>query len=400
MPPLLRRSTRWYLPPIVSGTTAVAYGRRWVLTASICSRSRRRRPSLSIVLRVLRTRAWPWTRRPAACSPRMRGRRSTCRRSTARRWTASRARGGRARDAAGRRSGSPPARPAPRALERWRGDGDRHRRASCRTAPTPSSRSRMLSNVTTMWRFPIAVVARRRTFGRRAATCEPATWSSPPGRGSARRRSARSRRPASRASLPPARRAPPCSRPAPSCAARASRSRPAQIYEANGFILAAQLRAAGARGRAAAAGRGRRGGAPRPRSSAGSTRDVLVTTGGVSVGPHDLVRAAEAELGVEEVFWGVADQAGEADRVRRAATTLVFGLPGNPVSTLVGFELFVRPAAAGAAGRGRPLPRVRAGRSRPGRAERAPRRAACVPGSAVGRTDASCSSRCAGRSRT
>ncbi|MFL6015048.1 MAG: molybdopterin-binding protein, partial [Gaiellaceae bacterium] len=72
--------------------------------------------------------------------------------------------------------------------------------------------------------------------------------------------------------------------------------------------------------------------------------DVVVTSGGVSVGPHDLVRQVEAELGVEEVFWRVAVKPGKPISFGVRGSTLVFGLPGNPVSSLVGFELFVRPA--------------------------------------------------------
>jgi molybdopterin molybdotransferase len=71
---------------------------------------------------------------------------------------------------------------------------------------------------------------------------------------------------------------------------------------------------------------------------------VLVTSGGVSVGPHDLVRGALAELGAEEVFWRVAVKPGKPIAFAVRGGTLVFGLPGNPVSSLVGFELFVRPA--------------------------------------------------------
>jgi molybdopterin molybdotransferase len=66
----------------------------------------------------------------------------------------------------------------------------------------------------------------------------------------------------------------------------------------------------------------------------------------VSVGPHDLVREIEAELGVEEVFWRVAVKPGKPISFGVRGATLVFGLPGNPVSSLVGFELFVRPALA------------------------------------------------------
>ena len=71
---------------------------------------------------------------------------------------------------------------------------------------------------------------------------------------------------------------------------------------------------------------------------------MLITSGGVSVGPHDLVRATLAELGAEEVFWRVAVKPGKPIAFAVRGATLVFGLPGNPVSSLVGFELFVRPA--------------------------------------------------------
>ena len=80
--------------------------------------------------------------------------------------------------------------------------------------------------------------------------------------------------------------------------------------------------------------------------------DVVVTTGGVSVGPHDHVKPALAELGVEEVFWGVALRPGKPTWFgTRGRRPLVFGLPGNPVSAMVTFHLFVRPALARDAGR-------------------------------------------------
>ena len=62
------------------------------------------------------------------------------------------------------------------------------------------------------------------------------------------------------------------------------------------------------------------------------------------MGVHDLVRQVEAELGVREVFWGVAVKPGKPISFGVREGRLVFGLPGNPVSALVGFELFVRPA--------------------------------------------------------
>jgi len=88
----------------------------------------------------------------------------------------------------------------------------------------------------------------------------------------------------------------------------------------------------------------------------GLAGDVLVTTGGVSVGVHDLVRATEAELGVEEIFWRVAMQPGKPVAFGVRGRTLVFGLPGNPVSTLVGCELFVRPAVLALQGAADPGP--------------------------------------------
>jgi molybdopterin molybdotransferase len=82
----------------------------------------------------------------------------------------------------------------------------------------------------------------------------------------------------------------------------------------------------------------------------------------VSVGPHDLVRRIESELGVEEVFWRVAVKPGKPVSFGLRGSTLVFGLPGNPVSSLVCFELFVRPAVLALQGLADPLPRFEPGR--------------------------------------
>jgi len=80
--------------------------------------------------------------------------------------------------------------------------------------------------------------------------------------------------------------------------------------------------------------------------------DVVIVSGGVSVGPHDHVKPALANLGVEEIFWRVALQPGKPTWFGRRGATLVFGLPGNPVSAAVTFSLFVRPALAALQGRG------------------------------------------------
>ncbi|HTX11155.1 MAG TPA: gephyrin-like molybdotransferase Glp [Solirubrobacteraceae bacterium] len=74
------------------------------------------------------------------------------------------------------------------------------------------------------------------------------------------------------------------------------------------------------------------------------TADVIIVSGGVSVGPHDHVKPALARLGVKEIFWRVALQPGKPTWFGRRDDTLVFGLPGNPVSAAVTFALFVVPA--------------------------------------------------------
>jgi molybdopterin molybdotransferase len=72
--------------------------------------------------------------------------------------------------------------------------------------------------------------------------------------------------------------------------------------------------------------------------------DVVITTGGVSVGDRDYVRAALASAGVTLEAYKVAMKPGKPFSFGMNGTIPVFGLPGNPVSTFVGFELFVRPA--------------------------------------------------------
>jgi molybdopterin molybdotransferase len=73
--------------------------------------------------------------------------------------------------------------------------------------------------------------------------------------------------------------------------------------------------------------------------------DVVLISGGVSVGVHDHVRPTLSELGVEQVFWGVALRPGKPSWFGvHPDGALVFGLPGNPVSAIVAFLLFARPA--------------------------------------------------------
>ena len=130
---------------------------------------------------------------------------------------------------------------------------------------------------------------------------------------------------------------------------------PGQVYEANSYLLEAQLGTAGALVERLVAVADDEA-ALRGALERGLEHDVLVTSGGVSVGPHDLVRAGAGALGVEEVFWGVAVKPGKPLAFGVRGSTLVFGLPGNPVSSLVGFELFVRPAVLALQGLADPLP--------------------------------------------
>lgn len=116
-----------------------------------------------------------------------------------------------------------------------------------------------------------------------------------------------------------------------------------QIYESNRAMIAAVLRTAGAEVEVLPVVEDDES-AHRAALERGLAADVLVTSGGVSMGPHDLVRRVAADLGVEEVFWGVAVKPGKPLSFGVRGATLVFGLPGNPVSSLVGSLVFVRPA--------------------------------------------------------
>jgi molybdopterin molybdotransferase len=136
---------------------------------------------------------------------------------------------------------------------------------------------------------------------------------------------------------------------------------PGEVYEANGVLLASALASAGADIEVLPAVADDEA-AHRDALGRGLDADVLVTSGGVSVGPHDLVRRILAELGVEEVLWGVAVKPGKPLAFGVRGRTLVFGLPGNPVSSLVSCELFVRPAVLALQGAAEPGPVFRQGR--------------------------------------
>ncbi len=118
---------------------------------------------------------------------------------------------------------------------------------------------------------------------------------------------------------------------------------PGKVTNSNAYALAALVRESG--------------GVPRVMGVVPDTRDVTVeaisaalhcdivlTSGGVSVGAYDFVREAVRELGAETRFWRVAMKPGKPILFAVRGESLIFGLPGNPVSSMVGFHLFVGPA--------------------------------------------------------
>lgn len=136
---------------------------------------------------------------------------------------------------------------------------------------------------------------------------------------------------------------------------------PGQIHESNALTLSALARRAGAEVVAHAVV------ADTPEATAAGVSaalrdvDVLVCSGGVSVGPHDHVKGALAAAGARERFWRVALRPGKPTWFGTTPDgRLAFGLPGNPVSAMVTFLLFVRPALLALQGADGVVPRRRA----------------------------------------
>ena len=131
--------------------------------------------------------------------------------------------------------------------------------------------------------------------------------------------------------------------------------RPGQIYDANRFTLRGSIEQCG--GDVSDLGI-----VPDVRETlrdalrdAARAADVVVTSGGVSVGVYDLVKDVLQEVGAID-FWQVAMQPGRPFAVGHIDGALFFGLPGNPVASLLSFMLFVRPALYKLAGRRRIFP--------------------------------------------
>ena len=125
---------------------------------------------------------------------------------------------------------------------------------------------------------------------------------------------------------------------------------PGQIRDSNAYSVAAQAERAGARVVTRAVVADDRESTVSAIAAALKAADVVCVSGGVSVGPHDHVKPALLELGVEERFWGVRLKPGKPTWFGERGPVLVFGLPGNPVSAMVTFHLFARPALRRLAG--------------------------------------------------
>jgi molybdenum cofactor synthesis domain-containing protein len=126
---------------------------------------------------------------------------------------------------------------------------------------------------------------------------------------------------------------------------------PGEIFDSNSYALVAAAREAGAEARRLYAASDEADTLRSAIEEALETADVVVTSGGVSVGEKDLVKSTMLDLGVQQVFWGVKFKPGKPLFYGTRGETRLFGLPGNPVSAVVCFDLFVRPALMRMTGR-------------------------------------------------
>ena len=118
--------------------------------------------------------------------------------------------------------------------------------------------------------------------------------------------------------------------------------KPDQIRNSNSYTICAQVEEAGARPTALGIARDDLDDLRR-KICQGLEQDILIVSGGVSVGKYDLVEKVFAEFGVEVLFDKIAMKPGKPTVFGHRGQTYVFGLPGNPISTMVAFHMFVRP---------------------------------------------------------
>jgi molybdopterin molybdotransferase len=117
---------------------------------------------------------------------------------------------------------------------------------------------------------------------------------------------------------------------------------PGQIRNSNTYTICAQIQEAGAEPLILGIGRDNLEDL-RIKIAKGLEQDILIVSGGVSMGKYDLVENVFAEFGVEVLFDKIAMKPGKPTVFGHRNETFVFGLPGNPISTMVSFHMFVRP---------------------------------------------------------
>ena len=118
--------------------------------------------------------------------------------------------------------------------------------------------------------------------------------------------------------------------------------KPDQIRNSNSYTICAQVEEAGARAITLGIARDDLDDL-RDKIGQGLQHDILLVSGGVSMGKYDLVEKVFAEFGVEVLFDKIAMKPGKPTVFGHRGQTYVFGLPGNPISTMVAFHMFVRP---------------------------------------------------------
>lgn len=132
--------------------------------------------------------------------------------------------------------------------------------------------------------------------------------------------------------------------------------RPYQVRDAHGISIASALEAMGCETILPPIVGDELGATVRSFRKLLATCDVVLTTGGVSVGERDLFHDAAKRLGVKRIFHGIAQRPGKPIAFGKRGTKLWFGLPGNPVSSLVCFYIYVRPALLKMMGQRNALP--------------------------------------------
>ena len=154
---------------------------------------------------------------------------------------------------------------------------------------------------------------------------------------------------------------------------------PGQIHDSNALVLVALAERDGAEVTASLRAGDDRDATAAALAAALDAADLVLVSGGVSVGPHDHVKPALEALGVGEVFWRVALRPGKPTWFGVRDRTLVLGLPGNPVSAVVTYVLFARAALAALQGADTAAPAPRGARRPAGAPPRARRGAPRPP---------------------